>query len=68
VLILISNIIYISNNYIVAWTGLEATEVALVRGSLQVLVFGLIICWKETRRKESNDPEEGEVEAKERKI
>jgi len=67
VLILISNIIYISNNYIVAWTGLEATEVALVRGSLQVLVFGLIICWKETRRKESNDPEEGEVEAKEEK-
>ena len=46
VLILISNLIYISNNYAVAWTELKATEIALVRGTLQVIVFGVIV-WRE---------------------
>ena len=44
-LILISNLIYIGNNYLVAWTQLKATEIALVRGGLQVIVFGIII-WR----------------------
>ena len=43
VLILISNLIYISNNYIVAWTELKATEVALVRGCVQVVLFGVVV-------------------------
>ena len=43
VLILISNIIYILNNYTVSWFRLHATEVALVRGVLQVMIFGLAI-------------------------
>ena len=56
VLILISNLIYISNNYLVAWTQLTAPEIALVRGGLQVVVFGFPI-WrtKETNRNENND-------------
>ena len=48
VLILISNLIYISNNYAVAWTELNATEIALVRGTFQVIVFGVIL-WRERR-------------------
>ena len=55
-LILISNLIYIGNNYIVAWTGLTATEVALARGGLQVLVFG-VICYREKRCEEQADEE-----------
>ena len=43
VLILISSIIYILNNYTVTWFRLNATEVALVRGVLQVTMFGLAI-------------------------
>ena len=56
VLILISNLIYISNNYAVAWTELNATEIALVRGTLQVIVFGVIV-WRERQgaMKENKD-------------
>ena len=43
VLILISNLIYIGNNYLVSWTELAAPEVALVRGTLQVVVFGVLV-------------------------
>ena len=43
VLILISNLIYIGNNYLVAWTKLQAPEIALVRGGFQVILFGAII-------------------------
>jgi len=50
-LILVSNLIYIGNNYIIAWTELQATEVALARGLLQVLVFGFVF-WKEQKTKE----------------
>ena len=35
VLILISNLIYISNNYAVAWTELKAHEIALVREEMR---------------------------------
>ena len=43
VLILISNIIYILNTYTFSWFRLLATEVALVRGVLQVMISGLAI-------------------------
>ena len=43
ILILISNLIYISNSYIVAWAHLIASEVALVRGCVQVLLFGALL-------------------------
>ena len=49
-LILISNLMYISNNYLVAWTELKAPEIDLVRGGLQVIIFGCCV-W---RRKETN--------------
>jgi len=42
-LILVSNLLIISNNYLVSWTGLLASEIALVRGGLQVLVFGSLV-------------------------
>ena len=42
-LILTSNIIYILNNYTVSWFSLHATEVTLVRGVLQVMVFGVVL-------------------------
>ena len=43
-LILISNLIYIGNNYIVSWTRLAAPKVALVQGALQVAIFGVLVC------------------------
>ena len=49
VLIMVSNVIYLLNNYFVSWFELNATEVALVRGLLQVFVFGLVLLLK-TRR------------------
>ena len=45
VLVLVSNLVYIGNNYLVVWTKLEATEVTLVRGSFQMALFSCII-WK----------------------
>ena len=45
VLILLSNLVYIGNNYLVAWTQLQAPEIALVRGILQIVIFGAII-WR----------------------
>ena len=42
VLILISNLVYIGNNYLVAWTQLQAPEIALVRGIFQIVIFGAI--------------------------
>ena len=52
VLILISNLIYISNNYAVAWTELKAPEIALVRGTFQVMVFGVIV-WRDVKGEET---------------
>ena len=49
-LILISNLVYIGNNYIVAWTELKAPEIALVRGCFQVIIFGVIV-WRGWRAK-----------------
>jgi len=44
-LILITNLIYVGNNYLVAWTELTAPEVALMRGSLQSVIFGVLV-WR----------------------
>ena len=55
VLILISNLIYIGNNYLVAWTKLTAPEIALVRGVLQVIIFGIIVCKAEGVTREENE-------------
>ena len=38
-----SNVVYILNNYFVSWFNLNATEVALARGVIQVPVFGLVL-------------------------
>ena len=40
---LFTNLAYIGSNYAVRWAGLGAGEVSLVRGGLQVLVFGGIL-------------------------
>jgi len=45
VLIVLSNLVYIGNNYLVAWTQLQAPEIALVRGIFQIGIFGAII-WR----------------------
>ena len=42
-LVLFTNLAYIGSNYAVRWAGLGAGEVSLVRGGLQVLVFGGIL-------------------------
>merc|ERR1719167_124367 len=51
-LILISNIIYIGNGYLVKWQKLQAPEVALLRGVIQVMIFGTVLfcrSWKESQ-------------------
>ena len=53
VLILISNLVYIGNNYLVAWTQLQAPEIALVRGIFQIVIFGSII-WRGRRAKKED--------------
>ena len=56
-LILISNIIYILNNYTVSWFGLHATEVALVRGVFQVVGFGVVLLLKHRKLGKLEHPE-----------
>ena len=53
-LILISNLVYIGNNYLVAWTQLQAPEIALVRGIFQIAIFGAIIWRGRQDKKEKN--------------
>ena len=63
-LLLVTNLLFISNNYIVKILQLGAGEVALVRGLFQFVVFGTLIIIKkrkfvsddaETESQESND-------------
>ena len=54
VLILISNVIFIGNNYLVAWTRINASEISLVRGGFQVIVYGIIV-WRGRRTNESGN-------------
>jgi len=51
-LILITNLIYVGNNYLVSWTGLAAPEVALVRGTIQIMVFGSLV-WRSRENRET---------------
>jgi len=44
-LILLTNLIYIGNNYLVSWAELGAPEVVLVRGAMQIGVFGVFV-WR----------------------
>lgn len=48
---MVSNILYILNNYLVSWFMLQATEVSLVRGVMQVILFGVILITREERLK-----------------
>ena len=43
IIILISNVTFIGNNYIVKFGELSAGEVSLVRGALQVLIFSILM-------------------------
>jgi len=42
-LVLVTNICYIGNNYLVKWAELGPGEVSLIRGLIQILVFSTII-------------------------
>ena len=53
-LLLVTNLLFISNNYIVKILQLGAGEVALVRGLIQFVVFGTLIIIK-NRKFVSND-------------
>jgi len=57
VLILISNLVYVGNNYLVAWTQLQAPEIAFVRGIFQIVIFGAII-WRGRQDKKEEKPEQ----------
>ena len=43
---MVSNVVYILNNYVVSWFQLNATEVALARGLIQVSIFGVVLLLK----------------------
>ena len=55
VLILISNLVYIGHSYLVAWTQLQAPEIAFVRGIFQIVIFGAII-WRGRQDKKEEKP------------
>ena len=55
-LILISNLIYVGNGYIVKWTELKAPEIAIVRGLVQTILFGILVL---KSKKESQPTEKG---------
>ena len=57
VLILVSNIIYLLNNYTISWFSLHATEIALVRGVMQVIVFGIVILLGKRKQGKLDDTE-----------
>ena len=54
-LVLFTNLAYIGSNYAVRWAGLGAGEVSLVRGSLQVLVFSILLI-RNTGNKAETEP------------
>ena len=58
IIILISNVTFIGNNYIVKFGELTAGEVSLVRGALQVLIFSILMKLskpQEDKEKEKED-------------
>jgi len=60
-LLIVTNILYIGNNYIVKLSKLSAGEVALVRGLIQIVVFGALIIIK--KRKFVSNNAEAETES-----
>ena len=54
-LVLFTNLVYIGSNYAVRWAELGASEVSLVRGSLQVLVFSFLLI-RNSGNKAETDP------------
>jgi len=41
-LVFISNIAYLGNNYVIKWGELQATEISMVRGAAQIVMFGVL--------------------------
>jgi len=65
-LVLLTNFCYMGNNYIVKWSELSASEVSLVRGTLQILVFSIVLL--RTRKNSDNKNVSDEEEALSGKI
>ena len=60
-LVLFTNLAYIGSNYAVRWAGLGAGEVSLVRGGLQVLVFGGILLENYRMQDAVHNPENNDM-------
>ena len=58
ILVLVCNFIYIGNSYIVAWAQLKASEITLVKGLLQLFIFGAANLF--TKKKNNNNDKEAE--------
>ena len=52
ILILISNVIYIMVNYLVSWTKINAGEVDLIRGLMQIAIFGGFTFFNKLKKKD----------------
>ena len=59
ILILISNVIYIMVNYLVSWTKINAGEVDLIRGLMQIAIFGGFTFFKKLKKKK--DAKQGSI-------
>ena len=62
-LVILVNIIYVSQNYVVKTVGLGAGEVSLVRGLLQILVFSIILLLTRSKEKRNHVHEHEKVES-----
>jgi len=62
ILVLACNFIYIGNSYIVAWAQLKASEITLVKGILQLLIFGAANLF--TKKEKNNNNKEAESGSK----
>jgi len=56
-LVLASNLIYLANNYAIKWAELKSSEVAMVRGAIQVLLFSLVLLHKKSKKTKAEDEE-----------
>merc|ERR1711872_246156 len=60
ILVLVCNFIYIGNSYIVAWAQLKASEITLVKGLLQLFIFGTAnLCTKKEKNNNDKEAESG---------
>ena len=58
ILLLVCNFMYIGNKYIVVWAQLKASEISLVKGILQLLIFGAVNLF--TKKEKNNNDKEAE--------